>query len=75
MVLVQCLVVGFTTTIYAVVQWYITLTANQVKSNLQLARENLVTHLVGSNSAIGHSTTFLVFTLTSKLFRQQLFDR
>jgi hypothetical protein len=72
MVFVQCLVVGLTTSSYAMSQWYMTLTAYEVKTNLQLARDNLLANLVGSISTAGHSTTFFVFTLTSKMFREQL---
>lgn len=75
MVLVQCLVIGFTTSVYAAGQWYTTLTASQVKSNVQLARDNLLSNFVGSLSLFGHSTTFFVFTLTSQLFRRQLICR
>ena len=75
MALAQCLIVGLTTTAYAADQLYTTLTANQVKSSLQLAKDNLLANLVGSISGLGNSTTFLVFTITSKLFRQQLFRR
>jgi hypothetical protein len=72
MVLVQCLIVGSTTTAYAAGQWYSTLTSNQVKDSLQLAKDNLLSNLVGAISTMGHSTTFFVFTLTSQMFRQQL---
>ncbi|CAF0839170.1 unnamed protein product [Adineta steineri] len=72
MALFQCLIVGLTTTAYAAFQWYSTLTSNQVKSNLQLTKDNLAANIVGSISAAGHSTTFFIFTLTSRMFRKQL---
>jgi len=75
MVLFQCLVVGLTTSSYAGLQWYTSLTSNQVKNSLQVAKDNLSANLVGSISAAGHSATFFVYTLASKMFRQQLFCR
>ena len=75
MVFVQCAFVGLGTTAYAIGQWYTTLTSNQVRDNLQIAKDNLFFHLVGSISAAGHSTTFFLFTLVSPMFRQQLICR
>ncbi|UJR11481.1 hypothetical protein I4U23_015660 [Adineta vaga] len=75
MVFIQCLVVGSTTTAYAIMQLYTTLTVNQSKTSLQLARDGLFGALVGVISATGHNATFFVFTLTSKMFREQLFSQ
>jgi hypothetical protein len=72
MAFVQCLLVGLTTTSYAATQLYITSISNQVKSRLQIAVDTLFTLIFGSISAIGHSTTFFVFTLSSKMFCQHL---
>ncbi|CAF3945782.1 unnamed protein product [Rotaria sordida] len=75
MVFIQCLFVGLTTTAYACIQLYTSLTAYQIKDRLQLTKDNLFIIIFGSISATGHSTTFFVFVLTSKFFRQQLFRR
>lgn len=72
MVFVQYLFVGITTTSYAATHSYNTSTANLYKDHLQLAIDFLFTIIFGSISAIGHSTTFFVFTLTSKMFRKHL---
>jgi hypothetical protein len=72
MVLIQCLIVGSTTTAYSITQWYTTLTSNQVKNSLQLTIENLFTNLVGIISATAVAATFFIFTLASRMFRQQL---
>ena len=71
MISFQCLLVGLTTTAYAVGQWYTTVTSNQARNNLQLAKDNLFFHLVGSISAAGHNATFFIFTLTSQTYRRQ----
>jgi hypothetical protein len=75
MVFVQSIFVGFITTLYAATQLYTQATSNSVKDNLQLAKENLVTAFFGTFSVIGHSATFFVFTLASKMFRQELLCR
>ncbi|UJR16773.1 hypothetical protein I4U23_003673 [Adineta vaga] len=75
MTFVQCLVVGSTITVYAISQWYISLTSHQTKTNLQIARENLFFVLSGIIAGVGHNITFFIFTLTSRLFREQLFCR
>lgn len=73
MTFIQCLFVGLTTTTYAITQLYISIISNQVQNRLQRTRNELVILFFGSISIVGHSTTFFVYILTSKLFRQQLF--
>ncbi|CAF0815611.1 unnamed protein product [Adineta ricciae] len=75
MALAQCGFIAIATTIYAVGQWYTTLTAEQSKSSLQVAIDNLFYFWTGTISGFGHATTFFIFTLSSKFFREQLFCR
>ncbi|UJR34487.1 hypothetical protein I4U23_021895 [Adineta vaga] len=72
MALVQCLFVGLTTLIYAGFQLYSSLSINQRKDRLQMKKDSLFTLIFGTTSAIGHTATFFVFTLTSKMFRKQI---
>lgn len=75
MALVQCLSIGLTTSLFSITQLYISLTTNQVKDNFQLAKENLILVLGRLISTIGHTATFYLYTITSKMFRQHLFCR
>lgn len=72
MALFQCLLVGSTTILYAILQFYITFTTNDVKVPLRTAIENVITNFIGAISAAGHSVTFFIFTLASQMFRQHL---
>jgi hypothetical protein len=72
MLFAQCLFISSTTMAYAIGQLYTSLTSSQSEDSLRLAINNLIIVLVGNISATGHSTTFFVFTLASKMFRQQL---
>jgi hypothetical protein len=73
MALVQCLCIGLTTSFFSVSQLYISITTGQVKDNLRLAKDNLFVILGGLISTGGHSSTFYLYTATSKMFRQHLF--
>jgi len=75
MVFLQSIFVGFITTLYAATQLYTQATSNNVKDNLQIAKENLITGIFGSLSVTSLSATFFVFTLASKMFRQELLCR
>jgi hypothetical protein len=75
MALVQCLSIGLTTSSFSISQLYVSLTANQVTDNFQIAKENLILVLGGLISTFGHSATFYLYTITSKMFRQHLFCR
>ena len=72
---IQCIFVSTATMTYAAYQLYISLTIYQIKDMLQLSKDNLFSITAGCISAMGHTTTFFAFTLTSRLFRQHLFGR
>lgn len=73
MAFIQCLVVGFTTSIYSGFQLYSSSTINERKEHFELNNDSFFTLIFGTVSAIGHTATFFVFTVTSKLFRQQIY--
>jgi hypothetical protein len=75
MALVQCLCIGLTTSLFSFSQLYVSLKTDRVKDNLELAKENLIMVLGGLISTGGHSATFYLFTVTSKMFRQHLICR
>ncbi len=75
MALVQCLCIGLTTSLFSFTQLYISLTTNQVTDSLQVAKNNLIGVLGGVISTGGHSATFYLYTITSKMFRQHLICR
>jgi hypothetical protein len=70
--LVQCLFVGLMTSAYSSYQLYTSSTEHQVKDRLQLTKDAFFTLIFGTISAIGHTATFFVFTITSRMFRQQV---
>ena len=75
MVFIQCIFVSSATMTFVAYQLYFALTIYQIKDRLQLSKDNLFAVIAGCVSAAGHTTTFFAFTLTSRLFRQQLFRR
>ncbi|CAF1031686.1 unnamed protein product [Adineta ricciae] len=57
MALFQCLLVGSTTIAYAICQFYIIFTTDNVKSSLRVAIENVFINVIGAVSAAGHSVS------------------
>ncbi|CAF3913316.1 unnamed protein product [Adineta steineri] len=51
---------------------YFSLTTNTLFNDVQLAQVNLFVNIAGLLSTTGACTTFYLFTLSSKLFRQEL---
>ena len=70
MLLVQCVVVIITSAPFSIGWLYVSLTPNQ--DIIQVAKNNLLTGVVGYLSVTGPCISFYLFTLSSSLFRRQL---
>ncbi len=70
MLLVQCVVIIITGAPFSIGWLYVSLTPNQ--DIIQLAKDNLITDVVGYLSVTGSCISFYLFTLSSSLFRRQL---
>jgi hypothetical protein len=72
MLLVQCLVIIVTGAPFSIGWLYVSLTVNQNADILQVAKDNLLTNVVGYLSVTGSCISFYLFTLSSSLFRREL---
>jgi hypothetical protein len=72
MLLVQCLVIIVTGAPFSIGWLYVSLTVNQNADILQVAKNNLLTNVVGYLSVTGSCISFYLFTLSSSLFRREL---
>ncbi len=70
MLLVQCVVIIITGAPFSIGWLYVSLTPNQ--NIIQVAKDNLITDVVGYLSVTGSCISFYLFTLSSSLFRRQL---
>jgi hypothetical protein len=70
MLLVQCVVIIITGAHFSIGWLYVSLTSNQ--NIIQVAKNNLLTDVVGYLSVTGSCISFYLFNLSSSLFRRQL---
>ncbi|CAF4135098.1 unnamed protein product [Adineta steineri] len=73
MLIIQCFIFGFTTTVCSVIQLYVSITNSLiVKSDLTKAKEQYAMNAANLIAIAGPCTSFYLFTLSSQLFRRQL---
>ncbi|CAF2969921.1 unnamed protein product [Rotaria sp. Silwood2] len=72
MMLVQCIVFIFTASLPAVYFFYTSFRSNVTVDTLQLAKDNLLYNITGFLSLTVPCMSFYLFTLSSKLFRNEL---
>jgi hypothetical protein len=72
MLLVQCLVFIVTGAPFSISWLYVLLTASQNSNILHVAKDNLLTDVVGYLSVTGSCISFYLFTSSSSLFRREL---
>jgi uncharacterized membrane protein YjgN (DUF898 family) len=70
MMLIQAFVFGSTTTVYSVVNLYVSL--NPATDSVGKAQQNLMTQTLGYIALTGPCVSFYLFTLSSQLFRREL---
>ncbi len=72
MMLVQSFVFGSTTTIYSIVNLYVSFAAVSANDALKQATDNYLGNVFGYIALIGPCVSFYLFTLSSQLFRREL---
>ncbi|CAF0825404.1 unnamed protein product [Didymodactylos carnosus] len=72
MLLFQVIVIIVTILPLTIQKLYATFTANNIKSPIQVAYENLALQIIRSVSFMSHCLSFYIFTLVSDTFRREL---